>query len=172
MLDDPNERLALLAGTLEDSIATVFRQVAMNRFEHAVHTARRDEGELSVERFNELWAEHADRDARRRRRDHRGLPLVVELHPALHAHAGLRVRLRVRPAARAERLPALRAEVGDEFVPRYLELLRAGGSMSRRSSARSSTATSPTRPSGTADWRSSTAARRRREEAAAAAGRG
>ncbi|MGH2850233.1 MAG: M3 family metallopeptidase, partial [Solirubrobacteraceae bacterium] len=41
---------------LEDTIATVFRQVAMNRFEDLVHNARRDEGELSVERFGELWA--------------------------------------------------------------------------------------------------------------------
>ena len=45
MLDDPNEKLALLAAILEDSIATVFRQTAMNRFEHAVHTARREAGE-------------------------------------------------------------------------------------------------------------------------------
>src|ERR1700721_4793377 len=29
----------------------------MNQFESLVHTARRDEGELSVERFGELWAE-------------------------------------------------------------------------------------------------------------------
>jgi len=54
-LDDPADRLALLASSLEDSIATVFRQVAMNRFEHAVHTERRTVGELSVERFGELW---------------------------------------------------------------------------------------------------------------------
>jgi oligoendopeptidase F len=29
----------------------------MNRFEHAVHTTRRDEGELSSEKFQELWLE-------------------------------------------------------------------------------------------------------------------
>src|SRR3954469_1235048 len=52
---DPQERLALLASNLEDQIATVFRQIAMNRFEDAMHNARRDEGELSVERFGELW---------------------------------------------------------------------------------------------------------------------
>src|SRR5689334_12856658 len=34
-------RLGLLAESLEGSIATVFRQIAMNRFENAVHTARR-----------------------------------------------------------------------------------------------------------------------------------
>ena len=41
--------------TLEDSIATVFRQVAMNRFEDACHTERREVGEISVERFGDLW---------------------------------------------------------------------------------------------------------------------
>ena len=34
----PESRLSLLAESIEGSIATVFRQVAMNRFEHLVHT--------------------------------------------------------------------------------------------------------------------------------------
>lgn len=58
LLDDApsaESRLSLLAESIEGSIATVFRQVAMNRFEHLVHTARREEGELSVDRFGELW---------------------------------------------------------------------------------------------------------------------
>jgi len=53
--EDPQRRLNLLAGRIEDSIATVFRQIAMNRFEDAVHTWRRDESELSSEKFEELW---------------------------------------------------------------------------------------------------------------------
>ena len=53
--EDPQRRLNLLAGRIEDSIATVYRQIAMNRFEDAVHTARREEGELSTDRFEELW---------------------------------------------------------------------------------------------------------------------
>jgi oligoendopeptidase F len=53
--DDPARRLNLLAGRIEDSIATVFRQIALNRFEDAVHTARREEGELSMEKLEELW---------------------------------------------------------------------------------------------------------------------
>ncbi len=57
MIDDPAERFSLLASTLEDSIATVFRQVAMNRFEDRCHTIRRTEGELSVERFGDVWAQ-------------------------------------------------------------------------------------------------------------------
>jgi oligoendopeptidase F len=53
--EDPGRRLNLLAGRIEDSIATVFRQIAMNRFEDAVHTERRDKGELAIERLEELW---------------------------------------------------------------------------------------------------------------------
>ncbi len=52
---DPRRRMSLLAGTVDDSIATVFRQVSMWRFEDLAHTARRTEGELSVDRINELW---------------------------------------------------------------------------------------------------------------------
>ncbi|MDR9417060.1 MAG: M3 family oligoendopeptidase [Gracilimonas sp.] len=56
-LDDPKEKLALLIGKIDDTIATVFRQISMNRFEHAMHTARREEGELTTERYSELWIE-------------------------------------------------------------------------------------------------------------------
>lgn len=56
-LDDPKEKLALLIGKIDDTIATVFRQISMNRFENAMHTARREEGELTTERFSELWVE-------------------------------------------------------------------------------------------------------------------
>ncbi len=55
--DDPRLRLDLLAGRIEDAIATTFRQIAMNRFEHAVHTERRERGEIASERISELWIE-------------------------------------------------------------------------------------------------------------------
>lgn len=54
-LEDPKEKLALLMGKIDDTIATVFRQVSMNRFEHAMHTKRREEGELTTEAFSRLW---------------------------------------------------------------------------------------------------------------------
>ncbi len=54
---DPKVRLAMLVAKLENSFGTVFRQISMNRFEDAIHTARRTEGELSTNRFNELWLE-------------------------------------------------------------------------------------------------------------------
>jgi oligoendopeptidase F len=52
---DPNTRLAMLTAKLEDSFATVFRQIAMNRFEHAAHIARREQGELPSDQFKEFW---------------------------------------------------------------------------------------------------------------------
>lgn len=53
---DPLERLSLLASQVEDAIATVFRQVAMNNFETRIHTHRREVGELSLEDFADAWA--------------------------------------------------------------------------------------------------------------------
>lgn len=54
-LDDPKEQLALLMGKIDDTIATVFRQVSMNRFESAIHTKRREDGELTTEEFSAVW---------------------------------------------------------------------------------------------------------------------
>ncbi len=49
------ERLAFLCSKIESIFATVFRQIAMNRFEDAIHTRRREVGELSPEDFSALW---------------------------------------------------------------------------------------------------------------------
>ena len=54
-LNDPEEKLALLISKIDDTIATVFRQVSMNRFEELIHTERREAGELTTDRFSELW---------------------------------------------------------------------------------------------------------------------
>jgi oligoendopeptidase F len=127
MIDDPNERFALLASSLEDSIATVFRQIAMNRFEHAVHTARRDEGELSVERFGDLWAESQQAmlgDSVEITDGYRSwwsyIPHFMGSPGYVYAYAfGQLLALSVYAQYR---------EQGDAFVPAYLDLLRAGGS--------------------------------------------
>lgn len=55
-LDDPEEKLALLISKIDDTIATVFRQVSMNRFEDEIHRARRESGELSTDDFSEYWS--------------------------------------------------------------------------------------------------------------------
>ena len=54
---DPKNRLAMLMGKIDDTIATVFRQVSMNRFEDRIHTERRASGELSAEAFSAAWME-------------------------------------------------------------------------------------------------------------------
>lgn len=56
-LEDPKEKLALLISKIDDTIATVFRQVSMNRFEDRIHTKRREQGELTTEEFSKLWFE-------------------------------------------------------------------------------------------------------------------
>ncbi|MEL7363410.1 MAG: M3 family oligoendopeptidase [Bacteroidota bacterium] len=51
----PRRRLAMLVQKIDDSMATVFRQVTMNRFEDRIHTHRRTDGELTAEQFAEHW---------------------------------------------------------------------------------------------------------------------
>ena len=52
---DPANRLAMLMGKIDDTIATVFRQVSMNRFENRIHHERREKGELSTADLSEAW---------------------------------------------------------------------------------------------------------------------
>jgi oligoendopeptidase F len=51
----PRLRLAMLCSKIEDAFATVFRQVVLTRFELKLHDARQKQGELSTETVNELW---------------------------------------------------------------------------------------------------------------------
>ncbi len=53
--DAPEKKRALLCEKIESIFATVFRQVSMNRFEHEIHTKRRQVGELSPEDFSKIW---------------------------------------------------------------------------------------------------------------------
>jgi oligoendopeptidase F len=53
----PSVRLGMRMEKIASTFATVFRQIAMNRFEHAIHTARRQEGELSTEQLSGFWME-------------------------------------------------------------------------------------------------------------------
>ena len=125
-------RLALLAENIEGAIATVFRQVAMNRFEDLVHTERREQGELSVERFGELWAESQQEmlgDSVEITEGYRSwwsyIPHFIGTPGYVYAYAyGQLLALSVYQRYEQR---------GEEFVPRYLELLAAGGSRRPRS---------------------------------------
>lgn len=54
-LEKPEEKLWLAATKIESIFATVFRQIAMNRFENEVHDKRRSKGELSPDEFSNIW---------------------------------------------------------------------------------------------------------------------
>ena len=126
--ESPESRLALLAESLEGSIATVFRQVAMNRFEDLAHTGRRTDGELSVDRIGELWAQSQDElfgDAVEVTDGYRSwwsyVPHFISTPGYVYAYAyGQLLALSVYRRYR---------DGGEAFVDRYVEMLSAGGSM-------------------------------------------
>ncbi len=60
-ISDPEEKLALLISKIDDTIATVFRQISMNRFENTMHTKRREDGELTTDEFSALWRKQQER---------------------------------------------------------------------------------------------------------------
>ena len=126
----PESRLALLAESIEGSIATVFRQVAMNRFEHLVHTERRERGRAGRRAASASCGRESQTellgDAVEVTEGYRSwwsyVPHFIGSPGYVYAYAyGQLLALAVY--GRYE-------EEGDSFVPAYLELLSAGGSRS------------------------------------------
>jgi len=126
LLATPAARRAFVCQKLESIFATVFRQVAMNRFEAAMHTGRRQQGELSADQLSALWLETQRPmfgDSVTLREDYSiwwayishflGTPGYVYSY----AFGELLVLA----------LYARYLEEGERFVARYLQLLRAGG---------------------------------------------
>jgi oligoendopeptidase F len=121
------ERLGLLSERIDGAIATVFRQMAMNRFEHLFHTGRRRDGELSTDRICELWIESQAElfgDSVQITDGYRTwwsyVPHFINTPGYVYAYAyGQLLALSVYGRFQQE---------GPDFVPRYLELLGAGGS--------------------------------------------
>jgi oligoendopeptidase F len=124
---DPKTRLAMLCSKIEDAFATVFRQVTLTRFEQSLHNARHQEGELPTPRINELWMAanapmHGD---------------VVTLTPGYAwwwTYIGHFVHVPFYCYAYAFGELLVLALVkkyeqdGADFVPKYLQMLAAGGS--------------------------------------------
>jgi len=129
LLDDPRERRAFTCQKLESIFATVFRQVAMNRFEELIHNGRRDSGELSSETLSAHWLTSQRAmfgDSVTLREDYgiwwSYIPHFLSTPGYVYSYAfgellvlALYHRYRLNPAA---------------FVPKYLELLAAGGQAS------------------------------------------
>ncbi len=126
---DDDARLSLLAEQLEGAIATVFRQMAMNRFEHLANTRRRSEGELSADDLNAAWVESQREmfgesvqvtDGYRMWWSY--VPHFINTPGYVYAYAyGQLLALSVYGRYR---------EQGPDFGPAYLGLLAAGGSRS------------------------------------------
>jgi oligoendopeptidase F len=110
-------------------VAAIFRQIAMNRFEDGIHRERRERGELSVDRFSELWLQTQDQllgDSVELSPEYGSwwsyIPHFVDTPGYVYAYAyGHLLALSVYRRYEEE---------GERFVPSYLELLAAGGSMS------------------------------------------
>jgi len=125
----PARRLRLLMEKLEEDFSTVFRQVALCRFEQAVHTARREEGELSPDRINQLWmAENKKMFAGsvHLSEDYQWWWSYIPhfIHSPFYTYAYAFGHLLVLSLYKQYR------QEGQAFVPKYLGLLSAGGSAS------------------------------------------
>jgi oligoendopeptidase F len=125
--NDPQNRLAMLVGKIDDTLATVFRQVAMNRFEDRIHTSRREDGELSAEQFSDHWmaTQEAMFEGSVTLGDHYRcwwsyIPHFLHTPGYVYAYAFGELLVLALYA---------RYEAADDgFADAYLDLLRAGGS--------------------------------------------
>ena len=124
---DRTDRLGLLCSKIEDAIATVFRQVALTRFEERVHHARRSQGELSREEICALWQDSNAAlygDAVQLTDNYRWWWAYIPhfVHTPFYCYAygfGQLLVMALYERYRRE---------GASFVPQYLDLLAAGGS--------------------------------------------
>ena len=119
--------LSMLVRQIESSFATVFRQVAMNRFEEAVHTARRTTGEIPAEVISRHWREtqgamFGDSVTLTGDYDIWWSYIPHFLHAPGYVYAYAFGDLLVRA------LYARSREAGPGFPGRYLDMLAAGGS--------------------------------------------
>jgi len=127
LLQDQDERKAFICQKLESIFATVFRQISMNRFEDRVHNARREQGELKTEEITDFWL------LTQREMFGDSVTLTDDygiwwsyiphfLHTPGYVYSYAFGELLVLA------LYALYKKDGEGFVPRYMDLLRAGGS--------------------------------------------
>lgn len=128
-LSDPPQRIAFVAQKLESIFATVFRQISMNRFEELSHTARRQEGELSSERLGELWKQTQQQmfgDSVALTDDYSiwwsYIPHFLNSPGYVYSYAFGELLVLA--------LYAMYRENPTAFVPKYIDLLKAGGSQS------------------------------------------
>lgn len=123
------DRLALYAGKIEGSFATIQRQSAMYRFEQQIYRHRREKGELTTEEFGEYWQKNQQAmflDSVELGEDHKYWWMYVShfISSPFYVYAYTFGELLVMA------LYSMYKKDGDLFPPKYIELLSTGGSMS------------------------------------------
>jgi len=125
--EKPAVRLSMLMSKIDDTMATVFRQIAMNGFEDSIHKARRAEGELSADRFGELWIQNQEAmfQGSVKLNDYYAtwwsyIPHFVHTPGYVYAYAFGELLVLS--------LYQVYTEQGEGFVEKYVRLLEAGGS--------------------------------------------
>ncbi len=124
---DRQTRIALLCAKIEDIIATTFRQTVLTRFEQAAH-ARRGQGLLAADELCDLWLTENARllgDRVEMIPSYRwGWSYISHfIHARFYCYSYVFGELLVLALYRK-----YRAE-GAAFIPDYMDLLRAGGSV-------------------------------------------
>jgi oligoendopeptidase F len=123
---DMRERKALLAQKVEDMINTVVRQIAFYGFERKVHQERRS-GELTAERLGQIWLEVQGES----------LGPAIDLKDGYETywsyiphfiHSPFYVYAYAFGDCLVNSLYGLYQEAHPEFVAKYFEMLKAGGS--------------------------------------------
>ena len=123
---DPQVRIALLAGKIEDIFATVFRQNVLTRFEELAFSARK-ENRLTPEKLGSLWLEANGKyygDAVDMPEGYRwGWSYIPHfIHSRFYCYSYVFGQLLVLALYRMYK------DEGKSFVPKYIALLEAGGS--------------------------------------------
>ncbi|MGQ9455407.1 MAG: M3 family oligoendopeptidase [Armatimonadota bacterium] len=126
---DLEDSLALYAEKVEEVFATVQRQAAMYRFEQELHRARRERGELEAGEINELWQRNMQAmfgDSLELGDEHSCWWMYVShfVESPFYVYAYSFGELLVMA------LYSMYKDQGADFVPKYLDLLKAGGSCS------------------------------------------
>lgn len=125
---DLDDKLALYAEKIEGAFATIFRQAAMYRFEQAIHAARREKGELTLEQYGEFWQQLQQEmfgDSVEMGEEHRFWWMYVPhfINSPFYVYAYTFGELLVMS------LYAMYKREGASFAEKYIGLLKVGGSM-------------------------------------------
>lgn len=126
---DSADKLALYAGKIEDTFATIFRQAAMYRFEQELHRMRREQGELTSEEIGQIWQNNIQAmfvDSVKMGEEHANWWMYVGhfIGSPFYVYAYSFGELLVMA------LYSMYKREGASFVPKFENMLRTGGACS------------------------------------------